>query len=162
MTPLHPDIAQLIARLQAEMRAAGFRTVLVSSDTAGEIGNRTGAYLLTLRLPHAVGPEAPRPLSHSHSIEPGCYVYAGSAYGPGGLAARLRRHLRPSKAVHWHIDRLTMHADGMAALAVPDGRECKLVEALLRTRRFGIAIPGFGSTDCRNCESHLLAASNAE
>jgi len=36
----------------------------------------------------------------------GWYAYVGSAYGPGGLAARISRHLRPSKPSHWHLDYL--------------------------------------------------------
>jgi hypothetical protein len=34
----------------------------------------------------------------------GWYAYAGSAFGPGGLAARINRHLMSAKKPHWHID----------------------------------------------------------
>jgi Uri superfamily endonuclease len=37
----------------------------------------------------------------------GRYLYCGSAKGPGGLKARLSRHMRRGKSVRWHIDRLT-------------------------------------------------------
>jgi Uri superfamily endonuclease len=74
------------------------------------------------------------------------------------IRSRVRRHFRPSKKAHWHIDRLTVKAVEMAALAVPGGHECELVRRLLRPRLFEVAIPGFGSTDCRYCESHLLAS----
>ena len=37
------------------------------------------------------------------TLRPGYYVYVGSALGPGGLAARLGRHLRPATEPHWHI-----------------------------------------------------------
>ena len=43
-------------------------------------------------------------------LAPGCYVYAGSARGPGGIRARVRRHLRPDKTPHWHIDQVTAYA----------------------------------------------------
>lgn len=152
-------MTELIERLQAELLADRLPAFLVTPDRLGEMGSRTGAYLLALHLPRIVNLQA---IDRSpQSIGPGRYVYAGSAYGPGGINARLRRHLKPAKAVHWHIDRLTTKADDMAALAVPDGHECHLVEALLRSRRFGIAVPGFGSSDCRTCEGHLLAASGA-
>ncbi len=36
----------------------------------------------------------------------GWYIYFGSAFGPGGLAARVDRHLRRHKTRHWHIDHL--------------------------------------------------------
>ena len=34
----------------------------------------------------------------------GWYGYCGSAYGPGGLKARLGHHLRDAARPHWHID----------------------------------------------------------
>ena len=36
----------------------------------------------------------------------GCYVYIGSAFGPGGRRARLRHHLGVAQRLHWHIDYL--------------------------------------------------------
>jgi len=38
------------------------------------------------------------------SLHPGWYVYVGSAFGPGGLAARLARHRAVEKRLRWHID----------------------------------------------------------
>ncbi len=39
-------------------------------------------------------------------------VYVGSAMGPGGLLARLKRHLsRSGKKLYWHIDYLTSRQD---------------------------------------------------
>ncbi len=42
---------------------------------------------------------------------PGTYLYVGSAFGPGGLRARISRHAKTKKAKHWHIDYLreTVH-----------------------------------------------------
>ena len=40
------------------------------------------------------------------SVEPGTYVYVGSAFGPGGLRARVGRHVRDDGALHWHVDYL--------------------------------------------------------
>jgi len=42
-------------------------------------------------------------------LEPGFYAYVGSAYGPGGLQARLAHHLEPTDRPHWHIDYLRAH-----------------------------------------------------
>ena len=39
-------------------------------------------------------------------INPGFYVYVGSAFGPGGLYSRVSRHVRVAKKHHWHIDYL--------------------------------------------------------
>jgi len=61
-----------------------------------------GTYALILR--------ADRP-AHIHvgrlgamNVAPGFYVYVGSAFGPGGLAARLARHRAVEKRLRWHID----------------------------------------------------------
>ena len=37
-------------------------------------------------------------------FEKGYYVYVGSAFGPGGIKARVKRHLKRVKPFHWHID----------------------------------------------------------
>lgn len=113
-----------------------------------------GAYLLVLRLTSALK-LAPFP-GGAVEVSPGRYLYAGSAWGGGGIRARLGRHFRKEKKLHWHIDRLTLGAETLTALAVPGGKECDLVESLLKSGRFAVAVPGFGSSDCRRCESHLL------
>jgi len=125
--------------------------------TAGPPAAPTGgAYVLIVDLPRPLALDSPR--FRGAVLPAGRYAYCGSAYGPGGLAARIARHRRRDKRQRWHIDRLTVNAHDMAALAVPDGDECRLVEALLATRRFAVAVPGFGSSDCSKCEGHLLAA----
>lgn len=115
-----------------------------------------GAYLLLIRL---AAPLPPRIPSLGKAMLPaGCYVYAGSARGPGGIRARAGRHLRRGKRAHWHIDHVTEAAASCWAFAIPGGRECDLVRALLRRPAFEVALAGFGSSDCRHCASHLLAA----
>ncbi|MCX7673300.1 MAG: GIY-YIG nuclease family protein [Thiobacillaceae bacterium] len=81
----------------------------------------------------------------------GRYLYTGSARR--ALEARLARHLRPHKRLHWHIDYL-LAAAGVAVLAV---RRSTLPECHLCQRSGGAVIaPGFGASDCRaGCGSHL-------
>jgi Uri superfamily endonuclease len=113
-----------------------------------------GAYLLILRLdrPHALN----IPTLSAEFLPPGWYAYAGSARGPGGLSARIARHLETDKPVRWHIDRLTPAADPLLALAYPEADECALLSALLDHGAFTVPLAGFGSSDCRQCRSHLL------
>jgi Uri superfamily endonuclease len=85
----------------------------------------------------------------------GDYAYCGSAYGPGGIGARVARHLRTVKPVRWHIDRLTAASRIRAVGLLPGGGECDLVHQLL-SRGAEIPLPGFGSSDCRTCPAHLL------
>jgi Uri superfamily endonuclease len=95
----------------------------------------------------------------SLNVVPGRYLYVGSAYGPGGIAARITRHQKQSgKRTHWHIDYL-IEATGVAqAWAVPGGDECRIVSVLLNRETIFIPFPGFGSSDCKTCRAHLLNA----
>jgi Uri superfamily endonuclease len=87
----------------------------------------------------------------------GWYVYAGSAFGSGGLAGRLRHHLRPVQKRHWHIDYLRDHARVMEVwMAVgPPNREHDWAQILARSPGAGKWVHGFGCSGCR-CPSHLL------
>ena len=84
----------------------------------------------------------------------GYYAYVGSAMG--GFRARLSRHLKSSKRLHWHIDYLLQKASitGAVLCETKERVECQIAKAL--SRRFD-AIPGFGCSDCR-CRSHLFLA----
>ena len=113
-----------------------------------------GAYLLLLHLERPLRPPIRR--LAGLCLEPGSYVYGGNAYGPGGIAARVKRHARTDKRVHWHIDHLTGAARDLAAFPCPGGQECALLEDLIMRGGFAVAAKGFGSTDCNACESHLL------
>jgi len=112
------------------------------------------------------------------------YAYVGSAIN--GLEARLARHLRKEKRLHWHIDYLLKeaeiadiilcfsepfafcHSEGLAeALSKAKGQRPKnLAQGKLRMECFLAqalakefpSIPGFGSSDCK-CQSHLYFGS---
>lgn len=130
----------------------GPNVVRVGSDPT-DIPKDKGAYLLALRLDRSAD------LSRRNAgwqVEPGLYAYAGSAYGPGGFKARVGRHLAQAKRLHWHIDHLTVHAASISALISPGACECAIVERLLASGAFDLPHPGFGSSDCRRCRSHLL------
>jgi sugar fermentation stimulation protein A len=83
----------------------------------------------------------------------GYYVYVGSAMG--GLSARLARHRRKTKKLHWHIDFLTAAADQVVPLPIRSSErlECRIAEALSAVLEPGPG--GFGSSDCP-CATHLF------
>lgn len=85
----------------------------------------------------------------------GVYLYVGSAQR--NLRARLARHARRDKSLRWHIDFLSAEATmlGAAVFPGPKSRECELADWL--RGRFVVAMPGFGSSDCR-CPGHLFYA----
>ena len=91
----------------------------------------------------------------SFRFDPGCYAYVGSAQN--GLMARLRRHTKLGKPLHWHIDYLREHTEiiSVAVAAAAREYECLLAEALLATPGASVPAPGFGASDCQ-CATHLV------
>jgi Uri superfamily endonuclease len=88
---------------------------------------------------------------------PGYYVYTGSAFGPGGLRARLSRHLSLPHTFHWHIDYLRRASE---PVEIWTNESCENLEhtwaKILQTYP-GAVIPKrrFGASDCR-CPAHLV------
>ena len=84
----------------------------------------------------------------------GFYCYVGSAMN--SLEKRINRHKSSNKKLHWHIDWFLEHADivNVKSIESKERLECSLSQdvALLSDR---IPMPGFGSSDCKTCESHL-------
>ena len=119
----------------------------------------TGSYALLLYLPSrrkiAVGKLGLIDLPRGH------YVYFGSALG--GLEARVARHFRPEKKLHWHADYLSADAPWSQAWLMPDGLRWECIWAPDAAATVGVTnfVPGFGSSDCR-CKSHLVRVSSAK
>jgi Uri superfamily endonuclease len=90
------------------------------------------------------------------SLQPGWYVYTGSALGPGGLRGRVGRHLR-STTQHWHIDYLKPYVElgEIWSSARRENGEHMWAGVFWGLPLAHIPWPGFGSSDCR-CTSHLI------
>lgn len=89
----------------------------------------------------------------------GYYIYVGSAFGPGGVKARVSRHWRMGKRVHWHIDYLR---DFVTPTVVwvsyePEHLEHQWAQVLCETEGINSTV-GFGCSDCK-CDSHLFHCS---
>jgi Uri superfamily endonuclease len=84
----------------------------------------------------------------------GYYVYVGSALN--SLEGRLKRHWRPDKKIHWHVDYLLNNKNASlidVVYAVDDGKwECLIAAALSKK---GGETSRFGCSDCK-CGSHLF------
>jgi Uri superfamily endonuclease len=158
-------------RVQSEDRCAfhlGFGLAIPSgSNETIQIANETnqvtqltavtGCYALLLVL------DEPRTLRVGklgcYSLAAGHYVYSGSAQGPGGLGARVRRHFSRPSTRHWHIDYLRAVAEVAGVWVwpgVPRSCECVLATALAAQAGACLAVHGFGSSDC-GCPGHLVA-----
>ena len=86
------------------------------------------------------------------ALPAGRYLYCGSAKGPGGLKARLSRHMRRGKSVRWHVDQLTEQGLVIGSWIFPGGDECELVQMFSH-----LPMPiADRRSDCATCRSHLL------
>lgn len=92
------------------------------------------------------------------NFDKGHYVYVGSAMN--SLEARLNRHLRDEKKIHWHVDYLLKQTEITDIIYNESTRkiECELSQ-YLSTKTDGIK--DFGCSDC-DCESHLYYFKNRD
>ena len=88
--------------------------------------------------------------------QPGFYLYVGSAFGPGGIQARINHHAQIALRPHWHIDYLRTKARFAGAWCVYGFRyEHEWAQALDESDDTVISLIGFGSSDCK-CITHLF------
>ena len=87
----------------------------------------------------------------------GTFVYVGSAFGPGGLAARVRHHMCSRAAPRWHLDYLRDHLRPREVWFTHDvaHREHEWARVFRDLPSASEPLAGFGASDCR-CPSHLF------
>lgn len=111
----------------------------------------TGTYLMVYTL------KQPRTVEVGHlgeiTFPAGDHVYVGSAMQH--LTARVNRHLRSRKRMHWHADYLGALADKREAIPIRGSqrRECEIAAAVRNILSPGPE--GFGCSDCA-CTTHLF------
>lgn len=123
-----------------------------SYSPGDQIPDEKGTYILVFRLKDGVKARTKYGFT---LLKPGIYAYVGSAFGPGGLKARISRHLRREKKIHWHIDWITTREEFQPVevwIVVGERMETKFAELL--ASRFE-AVPGFGASDSQE-DSHLF------
>lgn len=96
------------------------------------------------------------------TVRPGVYVYLGSAFGPGGLRARVKRHARNDGAQHWHVDYLRAVTTLETVWYTHDAtrRECVWAEIVRSLPGATVPMEGFGASNC-NCPAHLTRFESA-
>ncbi len=114
-----------------------------------------GTYALLLQALRASSVRAGR--LGELSIRRGTYVYVGSAFGPGGVLARVRHHQKISSAPRWHIDYLrpAVRVREVWYSHDPARREHQWARTFAALGEASIPLSGFGASDC-NCEAHLF------
>ena len=124
-----------------------------------------GAYGLFLSLQQAVKLQVGR--LGMAEFASGMYAYLGSAGAPGGLRARLGRHLTGAGRQHWHVDYLRAEAEiggyvyitttGLSDKEQSLPIECLWSQALAILPGASIPMVGFGASDCNcGCPAHLI------
>ena len=119
--------------------------------------NNSGIYILELlakknfRLTHNK--------FNNPTLPKGYYYYIGSAQK--NLTQRIDRHIRKKKKIYWHIDYITTLNNIIVknVFILNDFEkkyECKVVDTLITKTKLSTIINGFGNSDCKLCESHLL------
>ena len=90
-------------------------------------------------------------------FQKGVYLYVGSAFGPGGIRARVNHHLKISDKPHWHMDYLRKFVTikELWLFETESRIEHAWARILLNMRGMETPIPGFGSSDC-TCVAHLF------
>jgi len=109
-----------------------------------------GTYILLVQVPYDLAASVGE--LGTLNFKAGYYAYVGSALG--GLEARVGRHLREEKRLHWHIDYLLARARAvdMVLARTRAKKECAIAKEL--AKHFA-SVRGFGSSDCA-CDSHLF------
>jgi len=94
------------------------------------------------------------------NLRPGFYIYVGSAFGPGGLKARIGHHRESSSRRHWHIDYLSRISQVQGAWVSYGSQrlEHHWAEVLQGLPGARLPVAHFGSSDC-HCEAHLTGFS---
>ena len=122
-----------------------------------ELPEAKGTYVLIVVVPQMKRLEIGR--LGTYDLIPGFYAYVGSAFGPGGLRARIQHHLESTAQPHWHLDYLLAFAEPVEVWYALAGRKLEqdLAEVLERSSRWRMTIPRFGASDYhRSRTSHLF------
>jgi Uri superfamily endonuclease len=121
---------------------------------AGVLDKSPGTYVLILEAQEPALIQAGR--LGELDITSGWYAYVGSAFGPGGVAARCGHHMQISQRPHWHIDYLRVVCELREIWFSYDSARVEHTWSDLVGRGRGATrpFPGFGASDC-GCQSHL-------
>jgi Uri superfamily endonuclease len=126
------------------------------------INNRPkGTYLLIFHLATTLS-QVPIGRLGRFDFNNGYYLYIGSAFGSGGLPARLAHHQQRTRTnPHWHLDYLRPYLRLQEAWSVACALRMEPIwcMALAAIPRLTTPIRGFGASDSP-CPAHLFYATD--
>jgi len=116
---------------------------------------KSGAYVLVMQADRHLQINVGR--LGSMQVVPGYYLYVGSAFGLGGVRARVSHHMRVSERPRWHIDYLRQVCSLERVWCSYDKvhREHEWVALLESVSGVMIPMVGFGASDHPG-KSHLF------
>ena len=117
--------------------------------------NHPGSYVLLLAC--SINASVAIGKSKTINLKPGYYTYCGSAFGPGGISSRVKRHLKLNKKKHWHIDYLRDKCTIKEVWVCyrTENLEHQWAEDFSNQKKSIIPLKKFGSTDCK-CQTHFF------
>ena len=116
------------------------------------IGKRPGTYLLIFACQQVTAVQVGR--LGKIKLQPGYYCYVGSAFGPGGIGARVAHHEKFSQKPHWHLDYVRPQLQLISAWYQHDvHKEHHWANILAATMTAPLS--GFGASDC-TCDTHFF------
>jgi len=129
----------------------------VCTTSPRELPKKQGTYALFVRV---ISPITLEVGGLKILLSPGVYAYIGSAGGTGGIRARVARHFRRYKKIHWHIDKLTTAdeavVEGVCYVPGPYGPLMEAcISACMEATGFS-PIPSFGASDDPFSNTHLF------
>ncbi len=132
------------------------KSVIMLAQSKSVLEARPGTYFLLLSSTTDVRIRVGR--LGTMRLQPGFYVYVGSAFGPGGVRARVSHHQHISPRPHWHIDYLRAHTVVEEVWVCYSHKRLEHLWARFLSSMKGVSVPvpGFGSSDC-GCEAHLFS-----
>lgn len=119
------------------------------------IASQPGTYLLVLHAAREASIMVGR--LGQVRLARGYYFYVGSAFGPGGVRARVRHHHGISTRPHWHLDYLrpALHLQEIWYSIDSVRWEHSWASCLYYTMQMHVPLAGLGASDCR-CQSHFF------
>ncbi len=132
---------------------------MIIPNTLDHIPASKGSYLLMFTLDQTLYIDIGK--YREVFFQEGNYLYAGSAFGPGGLNARVKRHLSTDKKKKWHLDWIRPSLSFISGWYIlGKNLECEWSQKI--SRMDGVFIPLFkmGASDCKQgCPAHFLGLS---
>ena len=146
----------MTANMMSNAQATNRRRISHDGGLLVGIAREPGTYLLILRADSSQRIQVGR--WGMLDVQPGYYLYVGSAFGPGGVNARVSRHCRETQARHWHVDYLRDVSVPIEVWCGYGSRDLEHRWAEILAGMCGVSsVPGFGCSDCK-CESHLFTS----